>query len=152
MARLEPALAALEAAGAPSDIAAVSAQLGRYLFFSGEHDRVLPYLEPALTLAEALDQPETIAEAMNSKAGLLLVQGHRPREAAILLEGARAIALEHDLHWAALRAYNNLNADLWVLGKFRAAIANAERALELARRVGDRQWEATFLAARPACG
>jgi tetratricopeptide (TPR) repeat protein len=107
---------------------------------------VLPYLERALTLAEALDQPETIAEAMNSKAGFLLVHGHRPRESTVLLEGARGIALEHDLHWAALRAYNNLNADLWVMGKFRAAIANAEQALELARRVGDRQWEASFLA------
>jgi class 3 adenylate cyclase/tetratricopeptide (TPR) repeat protein len=146
VARLEPALAALEAAGAQSDIAAVSAQLGRYLFFSGNHDRVLPYLERALTLAEALDQPETIAEALNSKAGFFLVHGHRPRESTVLLEGARRIALEHDLHWAALRAYNNLNADLWVMGKFRAAIANAEQALELARRVGDRQWEATFLA------
>ncbi len=146
VARLEPALAALEAAGTQADIAAVSAQLGRYLFFSGQHEPALPYLERALTLAEALDQPETIAEAMNSKAGLLLVQGHRPREAMILLEGARAIALEHDLHSAALRAYNNINADLWVMGKFRAAIANAERAVELARRVGDRQWESTFLA------
>src|SRR5206468_3515732 len=35
-ARLEPALAALEEAGAEADIAAVAAQLGRFLYFSGD--------------------------------------------------------------------------------------------------------------------
>jgi tetratricopeptide (TPR) repeat protein len=147
VARLEPALAALEEAGAPpADIAIASAQLGRFLYFSGEPDRVLPYLERALSLAEELDLPETLAEALNSKSGLLFSHGHRPREAAILLEGALALALENDLHSAALRAYNNLIASLWVGGQWRACIANHERGLELARRVGDRQWESTFTA------
>ncbi len=145
VARLEPALAALEAAGAPPDIAHVAAQLGRYLVFSGGEERAMPYLERALTLAEALDQPETLAEAMNSKGLVLTNIRHRPREGTILVEGALALALENDLHSAALRAYNNLGAFLWVLGKFRAAVANAEPALELARRVGDRQWESVFL-------
>ena len=36
----------------------------------------------------------------------------RPNEARILLEGALAIALEHDLHAATSRAYNNLG---WAL-------------------------------------
>ncbi|MGZ4256733.1 MAG: AAA family ATPase [Gaiellaceae bacterium] len=144
--RLEPALAALEAAGASPDIAAVAAQLGRYLHFSGEHDRALPHLERALTLAEALDQPETISEAMNSKGSILFNHFHRPREGMVLMEGALAIALAHDLHSAALRAYNNLNAFLWVRGQWRACLANADQALELARRVGDRQWESNFVA------
>jgi class 3 adenylate cyclase/tetratricopeptide (TPR) repeat protein len=144
--RLEPALAALEAAGTPPDIAHVAAQLGRYLIFSGEDERALPYLERALTLAEALDQPETLAEAMNSKGVALANRRHRMREGTVLLEGALAIALENDLYSAALRAYNNRGAFLWVLGKFRAAVANAEQGLELARRIGDRQWESTFLA------
>jgi class 3 adenylate cyclase/tetratricopeptide (TPR) repeat protein len=144
--RLEPALAALEAAEASLDIAPVAAQIGRYLYFSGDYDRALPYLERALTLAEALDQPETLAEAMNTKAIVLFNALQRPREGTILLQGALAIALEHDLHPAALRAYNNLGAFFWVLGEFRALLANAERALQLARRVGDRQWESTFVA------
>jgi tetratricopeptide (TPR) repeat protein len=83
---------------------------------------------------------------MNSKGLVLANHRHRMREGTVLLEGALAIALENDLHSAALRAYNNLGAFLWVLGKFRAALANAGRGLELARRVGDRQWESTFLA------
>jgi len=145
VARLEPALGALEAAGASQEIAAVAAQLGRYLSFSGEYERALPHLERALTLAEALDQPETLAEAMNTKGGILFANGHRPQEALVLLRGALEIALANDLHSAALRAYNNLGAFLWVRGEFRVCLANAERALELARRVGDRSWESTFV-------
>ena len=83
---------------------------------------------------------------MNTKGGVLFSHRHRTREAVILLEGALAISLEHDLNSAALRAYNNLGAFLWVLGQFRAALENGDRALELARRVGDRRWESTFLA------
>jgi class 3 adenylate cyclase/tetratricopeptide (TPR) repeat protein len=145
--RVEPALVALEAAGSEPDIAAVAAQLGRFLYFSGEDERALSYLERALSLAEALDQPETLAEALNTKSGLLFAQLHRPREGQILLEGALAIALAHDLHSAALRAYNNLGAGLWVQGQWRRFLENVERALALARRVGDRTWEANFVAA-----
>jgi tetratricopeptide (TPR) repeat protein len=149
VARLEPALAALEEAGAGPDIAVASAQLGRFLYFSGEPDRVLPHLERALSLAEELDLPETLAEALNSKSGLLFSYGHRPRESKVLIQGALALALENDLHQAALRAYNNLISGLWVKGEWRACIANHALALELARRVGDRQWEANFTAGPP---
>jgi len=146
-ARLEPALAALEEAGAEADIAAVAAQLGRFLYFSGDAERAAVHLERALSLAEALDQRETLAEALNTKAGLVFARLHRPREAQILLEGALAIALANDLHSAALRAYNNLGAYLWVVGQWHAFIGVAGRALELARKVGDRRWESQFLGA-----
>jgi tetratricopeptide (TPR) repeat protein len=145
VARLEPALAALEAAGAQSDIPAAAAQLGRFLYFSSQPERALPYLERALSLAEALDQPETVVEALNSKGSLLFSQGHRPREAKLLLEGALALAVENDFHSAALRAHQNLGAYLWVQGQWGECVENAEQGLELARRVGDRQWEATFV-------
>jgi class 3 adenylate cyclase/tetratricopeptide (TPR) repeat protein len=143
IARLEPALHALEESGAQEEIAAVAAQLARVLFFNGENDRALPHLERALTLAEALEQTETFAEALNTKA-ILLAQLHRRREGNILLQGALAIALEHGFNAAALRAYNNLGAGLWVGGQFRAMLENHERGLALARRIGDRQWESNF--------
>jgi class 3 adenylate cyclase/tetratricopeptide (TPR) repeat protein len=143
--RLEPALAALEAAAAEAEVAAAAAQLGRFLFFCGEDDRALAHLERALSLAELLDQPETVAQALNTKS-TLLTSRHRPREGQILIEGALEIALEHDLHSAALRAYNNLGTQLWVLGRWQPFMANAEKALEAARRVGDRMWESQFLA------
>jgi predicted ATPase/class 3 adenylate cyclase len=144
--RLEPALAQLEQAEALPDIAAAAAQLGRFLYFAHDVEGALPNLERALSLAEALDQTETLAEALNTKSIILDIALHRPREAQLLLEGSLGIALEHDLHAAALRAHQNLGATLWGQGRWRAVLANVERALELARRVGDRQWEATYTA------
>jgi tetratricopeptide (TPR) repeat protein len=126
-------------------VAALAAQLGRFLIFSGDYERAAPHLERALSLAEALDLPETLAQALNSKS-VLTGRQHRPRETRILVEGALAIALEHDLHAAALRAYNNLLVGLWQAGQWREQLAILDRALELARRIGDRNWEANFLA------
>jgi class 3 adenylate cyclase/tetratricopeptide (TPR) repeat protein len=143
--RLAPALDALEAAAPDADVAALAAQLGRFLIFSGDYERAAPHLERALSLAEALDLPETLAQALNSKS-VLTGRLHRPRETRILVEGALAIALEHDLHAAALRAYNNLLVTLWQTDKWREQLATSDRALELARRIGDRNWEANFLA------
>ena len=99
---------ALEAGAADADLADAAAQLGRFLILNGEDERAAPHLERALSLAEALDLPETLAQALNSKA--LLVMNHdRLYEAQILVEGALALALAHDLHAAALRSYNNLS-------------------------------------------
>jgi class 3 adenylate cyclase len=145
VARLEPALAALEAGEPDADLAAVAAQLGRFLVLSFEHERAAPHLERALSLAEALDLPETLAQALTSKA---LLASHRDRlyEARILLEGALALALAHDLHAAALRTYNNLAVNLESSERWTESFAATQRGLELARRVGDRGWEAGFLA------
>ena len=145
VARLAPALDALEAAGSDADVAALAAQLGRFLIFSGDYERAAPHLERALSLAEALDLPETVAQALNSKS-VLLGRLHRPRETRLLVEGALAIALEHDLHAAALRAYNNLIVAQWRADEWREQLTTMDRALELARRIGDREWESIFLA------
>ena len=150
VARLTPALAALETAGTDSDIAALAAQLGRFLIFTGQYDEAEPHLERALAIAEALDLPETLAQALNTKA-VLMLRRHRRQEALILVEGALAIALEHDLHAAALRAYNNVGATLWTVDRWREHLATANRGLELARRIGDRIWESTFLAGSIGC-
>jgi tetratricopeptide (TPR) repeat protein len=45
-----------------------------------------------------------------------------------------------------LRAYNNLAATLWHSDAWRVQIGHIDAALELARRVGSRDWESTFLA------
>jgi tetratricopeptide (TPR) repeat protein len=144
-ARMAPALAVLETAGSDADVAALAAQLGRFLIFTGAYDEAAPHLERALTLAETLDLPETLAQALNTKA-VLTLRRHRVREALILVEGALALALEHDLHAAALRAYNNLGATLWTLDRWREHLGVANRGLELSRRIGDRIWESIFLA------
>jgi tetratricopeptide (TPR) repeat protein len=145
VARLEPALAALDAEEPDAGLAALAAQLGRFLYFTREYDRALPHIERALALAEELDLPETLAQALNSKS-LVLAKRGRPYEAEILLEGALAVALAHDLHAAALRALNNMtvvraDADRWA-----DALGLHQRGLELSRRIGHRFWEVQFLA------
>jgi class 3 adenylate cyclase/tetratricopeptide (TPR) repeat protein len=145
VARLAPALAALEPRASEADVAALAAQFGRFLIFTGDYEGAAPHLERALRIAEAADLPETLAEALNTKS-ILMMRWDRPREAQILVEGALAIALEHDLPRAALRAYNNLAVSLTMADRWRDESALEHRALELARRVGDRQWESTFLA------
>ena len=126
-------------------LAEIAGQLGRFLIFTGESERAAPYLERALTLAELLDLPETFVQALNSKS-VMAMQHDRLRESRILLEGALEIALAHELHSAALRAYNNLSVLFWSVDDWKANITNIERALELARRVGHRNWEANFVA------
>ena len=145
VARLEPVIAELEAGEPDAVLAEIAGQLGRFLIFAGEPERAAPYLERALTLAELLDLPETFVQALNSKS-VLAIQHGRLRESRILLEGALEIALAQELHSAALRAYNNLSVLLWSVDDWKANLTNMERALELARRVGHRNWEANFVA------
>jgi tetratricopeptide (TPR) repeat protein len=133
------------AAAGPEDEAAGSAQLGRFLIFTGDLEGAGPHLERALGLSEAFDFPETFVQALNSK-GVLVSRQKRHREAAILVEGALHVALAHDLHAAALRAYNNLASILWQTDAWRLQIGHIDAALELARRVGSRDWESSFLA------
>ena len=145
VARLEPALAALEAGEPDADLAAVAAQLGRFLTLSGEDERAAPHLERALSLSEALDLPETLAHALNSKS-ILISNRDRLYEARILLEGALALALANDLHAVALRTYNNLAHIYESSERETESLATTYGGLELARRVGDRRFEAMFLA------
>jgi tetratricopeptide (TPR) repeat protein len=123
----------------------MAAQLGRFLIFTGEYEAAMPHLERALTLAETHGLHETFAQALNSKS-VLMGRTHRPREARVLIEGALAVALEHELHRAALRAYNNLIAGLWVNEAWAEEMEKLAQGLALARRIGDRRWEISFTA------
>jgi tetratricopeptide (TPR) repeat protein len=125
-------------------VATVAAQLGRFLVLSEQGDRAAPILEQALQLAETLGLPETLAEALNSKA-IDLLRADRLYEGRVLLEAAVSLALEHDLHRAALRALNNLSVALGSADRDEESVGTVERGLELARRVGDRGWETNFL-------
>ena len=86
-------------------------QLGRFLILSGEFERGAVYVEQALGIAELLDLPEVLS-AFAQQQGHDRRQRRSPERGPHPAEGALAIALEHDLHAAALRAYNNLG---WAL-------------------------------------
>jgi class 3 adenylate cyclase/tetratricopeptide (TPR) repeat protein len=143
VARLEPALETLSRDEPDENVAAVAGQLGRFLVLGGDMDRAAPYIEHALALAEALDLPETLAQALTTKA-LLFMRRNRLTEGRVLLEGALALALEHDLNRAAQRAMNNLTIVLDALDRIADSFALTEQGIELTRRVGDRGAEAAW--------
>ena len=77
------------------DLAALAAQLGRFLFFAGERDLGLERIEVALDLAEALLLPEILSQALNTK-GMILAGRERLQEALALIRYALEVALEHE--------------------------------------------------------
>ena len=144
VARLEAALDTLSDVEPDAVVAEVSAQLGRFLVLNRQYDLAAPRLETALALAEALRLPEVFAQALTSKS-VLYTYRNRLEEGRILLEGALERSVEDDLHAAAMRAFNNLAVVHESSDRYAEAIELSDRALELARRVGDRVWEGMFL-------
>jgi tetratricopeptide (TPR) repeat protein len=145
VARLEHALESLAGEEPDADVAAVEAQLGRFLVLDSQLDAAVPHLERALELAEALKLPEVLTQALTTK-GSVLNRWNRLEEARILLEGALTVALEHDIPSAAIRASNNLAVVYESSDRYADALAITDRAAAIARRVGDRNWESGLFA------
>ncbi|HZB02322.1 MAG TPA: adenylate/guanylate cyclase domain-containing protein [Actinomycetota bacterium] len=127
-----------------ADLAQLAAQLGRYSYFAGADDAGLARVDRALEIAEALDIPEVLSEAMNTKSLILLNDG-RSNEATALLQFALTIALQHDKPSAALRAYNNLVDFADATDRYTDADRLVREGVALARRVGNRLWEFSLL-------
>src|SRR5262249_17749197 len=81
---------------------------------------------------------------LNTKHLILEVMGRR-EEAIGLIRHSLALALENDALLGVLRAYLNLSHTLAVGGSSREALAADREGLALARRLGDRSWEISFL-------
>jgi tetratricopeptide (TPR) repeat protein len=124
--------------------AMLAAQLGRTLYFSGRREDALTRIEQALSMAETLQLPEALSEALNTKS-LLLMSTSRPEEATLLLQHALDVALEHNLGESATRAYNNLGAFMNERDDHAAEFDYGSRALDLARKFGNRPWEVAAL-------
>ena len=127
-----------------ADLAQLAAQLGRFSYFSGDSAGALERIDRALEIAEALDIPEVLSEALNTKSLILLNYG-RWNEATGILRHALAIALNHDKPSAALRAYNNLVDFADSTDRYADAEELVREGLSLSRRVGDRSWESSLL-------
>jgi predicted ATPase len=139
--RMEQAFAVLAADEPDSDLAALAHELARVHYFRGEHDRAAERVELALEIAESLRLPETISQALNTKA---LIVERRPHESLALMQEALRIALDNDLTAAALRAYNNLGVLLQVQDLLDDYARAIDDGLALAQRRGDRSWEWNF--------
>jgi tetratricopeptide (TPR) repeat protein len=124
------------------DLALVASQLARYAYFVGKGDGALEWVETALDLAEALQYPEALAEALNAKATILW---RRPHESGALLREAVKVARDHDLIGTALRAQFNLSGLAIEHDRLEEARAILDDALALAQRRGDRVYESMVL-------
>ena len=123
-----------------ADLAVLAAQVGRFEFFVGRTDAAAAHIEAALEMAEALQLPEVLSQAFNTKHLILATRGH-PNEALALLKHALDIALEAGATAAALRAYYNLSDRMGRLDRFEEAMVIDQRGIALAQQRGDRYWE-----------
>jgi class 3 adenylate cyclase len=140
-ARLEEAVRALDEREDGAELAQALAGLGRVQVLSGHPDEAAAAIERALGLAERLGLPEVFVEGLNTRA-LVLRFGARTAESRILLEAAVSRAHDEQLYRSELRARNNLMALLQSADRITDMPGLGERAVALARRRGDRGWEA----------
>jgi class 3 adenylate cyclase/predicted ATPase len=126
------------------DLAALAAQLGRFLFFGGQREAAIERIEAALAMAEGLVIPDVFAQALTSKGIVLFSEGRR-LEGIALMRVALDTALEHDKPSSALRASYNLADTLAQIDRYGEAAEVVRNGLAQARRVGNRYWELSFL-------
>jgi tetratricopeptide (TPR) repeat protein len=139
---MEEAYAVLSGDEPDADVATLAAQLGRLHHFAGDPQQAAARIEVALDIAEELRLPEIVASALNTKS---LIARHHLYESDALLRQALRIALDNDLVFEALRAYNNLVVLLSSSDRDEEVRPLLEEAHALARRRGDRFWEARLL-------
>ena len=140
---LEEAFGVLVGDEPDADFATLAAQLGRLQYFAGNRELAAERIEVALDLGELLRLPAVLSSALNTKS---LIVGHHPHEADALVRQALRLALDHDLVFEALRAYNNLLVLLEGTDRLEQILPLNEEALALARRRGDRFWEVRLAA------
>ena len=138
--RVERAYEAIKDDEPDENLAFLLASTGRWQFFAGNYELAHERNDAALAIAERLRLVETLSHALNT-AGLLADQRGRGETSLALIGHALELALEHDLSAAAMRAYINMSGPLVRLGNFAEAIHLTEKALELSRRIGNRNAE-----------
>jgi class 3 adenylate cyclase/tetratricopeptide (TPR) repeat protein len=137
--RFTAALELLDTEGPDAVTATLNVRLGHALVFLGEHDRAEGPLEAALSIAETLDLPTVLSDALNQKAILYVLTG-RVQQALHLWTAVVGIAEERGLGRELSLARTNLGAlaGLWDLPD---AEEQTKAALAVARRRGDRAAE-----------
>jgi tetratricopeptide (TPR) repeat protein len=141
MGKIEEPLRRMEAAydvlaqGEPDEaLAALAGQVARFHYFAGHVDEVLPWVERALDIAEALWLPEVLSNVLNTKS--LARRSAHPEESMALLERAVVLAEENGFASALMRALNNLAVYLAEADRTDEAIEVFARQAEIAHRLG----------------
>jgi class 3 adenylate cyclase/tetratricopeptide (TPR) repeat protein len=139
-----PALEVLSSDEPDEDVAQLAAEVARLYYFSEQTEPALARVEQALLIAEDLQLPEVLSQALNTKS--LLIMTSHPREARALVYEALNVALEHDLVGAALRAYNNVASIEWLTDRPEEARRSVKGGFDFARQRGYRHYALSFAA------
>jgi len=146
VARMEQAFSVLSGDRSDEDLATLAAQLARMHYFAGHMEEAKARIEVALELAESLELPLVLSHALNTKSVILGRTGHFEESIGLLVHALK-IALDNDLHGAAIRAYINLSATLSEgRNRYEEGLRYAMDGLALSRKVGIRWQEWSLLA------
>jgi predicted ATPase/DNA-binding SARP family transcriptional activator len=129
---------------ASHELAAVAAELGRIHAYLGELEPAGERIDQAVEIAEALDLPDVLSDALNTRSVLFLISG-REDDALPVLERALAIARDNKLGRPLLRALYNLSFVISVWDREVESRRNDLEGLELARARGDQNFEESFI-------
>ncbi len=113
--------------------------LGMNLILVGQWDRAQEVFERAIELASEVDpRADRVSMFLDSLGELCMLRGELD-EARNYLDRAVALATEHDNKWYACQALRTLARCQIAMNSSEAALTTANRARELAERMGDRQ-------------
>jgi class 3 adenylate cyclase/tetratricopeptide (TPR) repeat protein len=147
IARLEHAFEVLSAEEPSEELAALSAQLSRNYWFSGNLELSRERADLALDIAEPQRFAGPLALALRSKASVAFSVGHH-EEALGLLRHGLAFSLEHELFEDASTYYFILSDQNFRTDRCVEALCYLDESLALSRRQGSRPHEWGALAER----
>ena len=137
MERVRGALAVLETGEAlDPDVGRLQAMLSRAAAFLGDRAAALPAVESALEIAQALELPDVLAEALTNR-GMFCMFASRAEEARFLLRAAIEVAEEHGLLGHLARA-QGIGGSIALIYDLPSARELVEAGLTTVRRRGDR--------------
>jgi tetratricopeptide (TPR) repeat protein len=137
--RLEGAYAVIGEDAPDADLAFLLSRLASAHTFAGNIERATEFNERALDLAEALKLPAIVEHAAVTRA--FIIGNRRPMEARALYQLALDSAIERQDDESASVSCANLSDLAFQRDQYADSVAYLERALELARKVGDRTRE-----------
>jgi class 3 adenylate cyclase/tetratricopeptide (TPR) repeat protein len=134
--RLVAALDTLGPEKLDPEVGALNGALGHALAFAGRYEAAAPAIEASLVIAQALELPQLLCNALIDKA-VIYLQTSRVEEARGLLETAAEVAEREDLPDELNRAHGN-SANLRLQWDVAGVSELLESSMAIAQRRGDR--------------
>ena len=119
-----------------ADVGRLQAMLSRAAAFLGDRATALPAIESALEIAQALELPDVLAEALTNR-GMFCMFANRAQEARFLLAAAIEVAEEHELLGQLARA-QGISGSVGLIYDLPGTRGLIEAGLATVRRRGDR--------------